>query len=257
MPYTTSKGARIYYEAHGKGPAIVLVHGSGGHHAAWWQQVPYLSRWFTVVLPDLRGFGLSDPVDGGPDSLDFTDDLSAVIDHSGIERAAFLGQSIGAAPCLRLAVVAPGRVAGVILAHSLGGLSDPDLKALVAADRAEAEKLPVIDRLMSKSFQQANPEMTWLFREQGTFNAAKMQDLRNLATAGPTIADVLAAGVRVHFLAGADDAVLRPDTVRAAHARLPGSTLSIVPDAPHSMYWERPAMFNAEVHKAMLEFFGP
>jgi pimeloyl-ACP methyl ester carboxylesterase len=136
-------------------------------------------------------------------------------------------------------------------------LSDPDLKALVAADRAAAEALPVIDRLMSRAFQQANPEMTWLFREQGTFNAAKMQDLRNLSASGPTTAEVIAAGVRVYFLAGEEDAVLRPATVRAAHARLPGSVLSIVPDAPHSMYWERPALFNAEVHKALQEFYGP
>jgi pimeloyl-ACP methyl ester carboxylesterase len=257
MPYTTSGGVRLYYEVHGAGPAIVLVHGSGGHHAAWWQQVPSLSRHYTVVLPDLRGFGLSDPVEGGPDALDFTADLAAVLDHAGIARAAFLGQSIGAAPCLRLAVAAPARVAGVILAHSLGGLSDSDLKALVAADRAAAEALPVIDRLMSKAFQEANPEMTWLFREQGTFNAAKMQDLRNLSASGPTTAEVIAAGVRVYFLAGEEDAVLRPATVRAAHARLPGSVLSIVPDAPHSMYWERPALFNAEVHKALQEFYGP
>lgn len=256
MPYTQSKGVRIYYETHGSGPAIVLVHGSGGHHAAWWQQVPYLARWYTVVLPDLRGFGLSDPVEGGPDSLDFVDDLRAVIDDASIPRAVFLGQSIGAAPCLRLATATPDRTAGVILAHSLGGLSDPDLKALVAADRAEAEKLPVIDRLMSKTFQQSNPEMTWLFREQGTFNAAKMQDLRNLAAAGPTTADVVRAGVRVHFLAGANDAVLRPATVRAAHVKLPGSTIAVVPDAPHSMYWERPALFNAEVHKALMEMYG-
>jgi pimeloyl-ACP methyl ester carboxylesterase len=257
MPYTTSGGVRLYYEVHGAGPAIVLVHGSGGHHAAWWQQVPYLSRHYTVVLPDLRGFGLSDPVEGGPDALDFSDDLAAVLDHAEIARAALLGQSIGAAPCLRLALASPTRVAGVILAHSLGGLSDPDLKALVAADRAAAEALPVIDRLMSRTFQQANPEMTWLFREQGTFNAAKMQDLRNLSASGPTTADVIAAGVRVYFLAGEKDAVLRPATVRAAHARLPGSLLSIVPDAPHSMYWERPALFNAEVHKALQEFYGP
>ncbi|EPX82881.1 putative hydrolase or acyltransferase (alpha/beta hydrolase superfamily) [Rubellimicrobium thermophilum DSM 16684] len=157
MPVTSSKGVRIYYETHGAGPALMLVHGSGGHHAAWWQQVPYLAQWFTVILPDLRGFGLSDPVEGGPDSLDFMDDLLAVLDHAAVDRAVLLGQSIGAAPCLRLAVTAPERVIGVILAHSLGGLSDPDLKALVAADRARAETLPVIDRLMSRAFQQARP----------------------------------------------------------------------------------------------------
>lgn len=256
MPYTQAKGARIYYETHGQGPAVVLVHGSGGHHAAWWQQVPYLSRRYKVVLPDLRGFGLSDPVEGGPDSLDFVHDLSAVLDDAGIERAVFLGQSIGAAPCIRLAMEAPEKVAGVILAHSLGGINDAELKELAGANRKEAEKLAVIDRLMSKRFQQANPSMTWLFCEQGTFNHAKMQDLRNLGAEGPTINQVIASGVKVHFLAGEVDAVLWPDTVRRAHEKLPGSSLSIVPDAPHSMYWERPELFNAEVHKFLQMVYG-
>lgn len=256
MPYTDSNGTKIYYETHGSGPAIVLVHGSGGHHAAWWQQVPYLARWYTVVLPDLRGFGLSDPVEGGPDSLDFKDDLTAVLDDAGFEKAVFLGQSIGATPCMRLAMADPARVAGVILAHSLGGINDPELNEMAAANRAEAVKLPVIDRLMSKSFQQANPEMTWLFREQGTFNHATMQDLRNLNADGPTLEHVEASGVPVHFLAGEADAVLRPDTVRRAHEKTANSSLAIVPDAPHSMYWERPALFNAEVHRFLQEIYG-
>ncbi len=256
MPFTQTKEARIYYETHGEGPAIVLVHGSGGHHAAWWQQVPYLSRWYTVVLPDLRGFGLSDPVDGGPDVLEFGEDLLAVLDDAGIDKAVFLGQSIGAAPAIRIAVQSPERVAGVILAHSLGGINDPELKQMAKANRAEAEKLAVIDRLMSKKFQQANPEMTWLFREQGTFNHAKMQDLRNLGAEGPSIEDVVKSGVKVHFLAGGVDAVLWPATVKRAHEKLEGSSLSIVPDGPHSMYWEQPQVFNTEVHKFLKTVYG-
>jgi pimeloyl-ACP methyl ester carboxylesterase len=44
MPYASSGDAKIYYEVHGAGPAVLFVHGSGGHHAAWWQQVAALSR---------------------------------------------------------------------------------------------------------------------------------------------------------------------------------------------------------------------
>jgi len=97
MPYADAKGVKIYYESHGSGPAIMLIHGSGGHHAAWWRQVAYLSQWFTVLTIDLRGFGNSDPVEGGPDSLDFVHDVEAVLEAAKIERCALLGQSIGAA----------------------------------------------------------------------------------------------------------------------------------------------------------------
>ncbi len=37
MSWAIGNGARLYYEVHGSGPGVLFVHGSGGHHAAWWQ----------------------------------------------------------------------------------------------------------------------------------------------------------------------------------------------------------------------------
>ena len=160
-----------------------------------------------------------------------------------------VGQSIGAAAALKVAVGNPARAAGVVLAHSLGGLDNPELAELVKADRAEAEKLPVIDRLMSRTFQESSPELTFLFRQMGTFNRAKMQDLRNLTAGGPTLETLTGLGVPICFLAGENDAVLRPATVRRAQELVPGSALELVPGGPHSMYWERPDLFNAAVER--------
>ncbi|HXH96955.1 MAG TPA: alpha/beta hydrolase [Gaiellaceae bacterium] len=257
MPFATAPdGARIYYEQHGEGHAVVFVHGSGGNHAAWWQQVPHFRRSNSVVTLDLRGFGRSDSHMEEFDSLEFPGDIVAVLDDAGIDRAAFVGQSIGAAAALKVAVAHPARAAGVILAHSLGGIASEELSALAKADRAEAEKLPVLDRLMTKRFQEEEPEKTFLFRQMGTFNTAKMPDLRNLAVGGPTLDDVIACGVRVCFLAGENDAVLRPATVRRAHELLPGSLLNVVPNGPHSMYWEAPDLFNAAVGAFLERLFA-
>ena len=49
MAIALSGDAKIYYETHGAGPAVLFVHGSGGHHAAWWQQVAALSPSYTVI----------------------------------------------------------------------------------------------------------------------------------------------------------------------------------------------------------------
>lgn len=251
MPFADAGDVRIYYEVHGEGPAVVLIHGSGGHHAAWWQQTPSLSRSYSVVTLDLRGFGRSTSDLDEFDSLAFPDDIIAVLDDAGIERAVLVGQSIGASAALKVAVREPHRIAGVVLAHSLGGIDHVELAALVKADRARAEKLPVLDRLMSKPFQTTQPELTFLFRQMGTFNAAKMADLRNLTAGGPTLEDVKDAGVPICFLTGENDAVLTPSTVRQAHALLPGSVLDIVAGAPHSMYWETPELFNAALDRFM------
>jgi pimeloyl-ACP methyl ester carboxylesterase len=247
MPLADSDGTSIYYERHGSGPAILFVHGSGGHHAAWWQQVAALREEFTVVTVDLRGFGKSDSSMPEFDGQDFPGDVVAVLDQEDLTDAMLVGQSIGSVAALRAGLLRPERVGSVVLGHSLGGIRHPELKELAAADRAEAVKLPVIDRLLTKRFQQERADLTFLFRQMGTFNVAKMQDLRNLDTNGPSLDDIRASGVKVAFLAGEKDAVLSVKTVTRAHELLPGSHLEIVPNAPHSMYWETPAKYNAAV----------
>ncbi|MER6205471.1 alpha/beta hydrolase [Streptomyces sp. NPDC001642] len=253
MPLADSDGTSIYYERHGSGPAILFVHGSGGHHAAWWQQVAALREEFTVVTVDLRGFGKSDapipPNSSRPefDGQDFPGDVVAVLDREDLADVMLVGQSIGSVAALRAGLLRPERVGSVVLGHSLGGISHPELKELAAADRAEAVRLPVIDRLLTKRFQQERADLTFLFQQMGTFNVARMQDLRNLDTDGPSLDDIQNSGVKVAFLAGEKDAVLSVKTVTRAHELLPGSHLEIVPGAPHSMYWETPAEYNAAV----------
>ncbi|MEV0741217.1 alpha/beta hydrolase [Streptomyces sp. NPDC050549] len=247
MPIADSDGTSIYYERHGSGPAILFVHGSGGHHTAWWQQVAALREEFTVVTVDLRGFGKSDSSMPEFDGQDFPGDVVAVLDQEDLADAMLVGQSIGSVAALRAALLRPERVGSVVLGHSLGGISHPELKELAAADRAQAVKLPVIDRLLTKRFQEERADLTFLFQQMGTFNVARMQDLRNLDTNGPSLDDIRDSGVKVAFLAGEKDAVLSVKTVTRAHELLAGSRLEIVPDAPHSMYWETPAKYNAAV----------
>ncbi|WP_327673147.1 MULTISPECIES: alpha/beta hydrolase [unclassified Streptomyces] len=259
MPYTHSgDGTSLYYERHGSsGTAILFVHGSGGHHAAWWQQVAALREEFTVLTVDLRGFGKSDSSMPEFDGQDFPGDVVAVLDQEDITDAMLVGQSIGSVAALRAGLARPERVSSVVLGHSLGGISHPELKELAAADRAEAVKLPVIDRLLTKEFQTGRADLTFLFQQMGTFNVAKMADLRNLDTNGPSLDDIVASGVRVAFLAGEKDAVLSVKTVTRAHELLPGSHLEIVEGAPHSMYWETPQCYNAAVAKLRRTLTAP
>lgn len=255
MPYADAQGTRIYYEAEGKGPALVLVHGSGGNHAIWWQQVPYFAQRYQTITVDLHGFGGSDAVDGGADARNFPRDVLGVLDDLKIEKAALFGQSIGALACLRLAVTHPKRIAGVVLGHSAGNMDHDELRAATAKDRAAAEELSVLDRLMSKTFQQRSPELTWLFQKVGTFNRANQQSIRNLGDKGPTPDEVKRSGVPIAFLVGENDRVISLATLRKAQSLLPGSTLLEVPAGPHSMYWENPAVFNCVVDGFLRQLF--
>ena len=256
MPYVDSEGAQVYYETHGTGPAVLFVHGSGGHHAAWWQQVAALLDDYAVITVDLRGFG-NTRWTGEHDARNFPGDIIAVLDavaaSGGPSRAVLVGQSIGAAAALKAALLRPDRASGVVLAHSLGGLRHAELTDLVKADRAVAEKIPVLDRLMTPEFRARRPDMAFLFRQMGTFNTAKMQDLTNLNSDGPTVSELAAAPFPLLLLAGEKDAVLSPATVRRAGELLPNARVEVVTDAPHSMYWERPDLFNDAIRRFLKE----
>jgi len=256
MAIALAGDAKIYYEVHGSGPAVLFVHGSGGHHAAWWQQVAALADDYTVITLDLRGFGNTRWAHEH-DARNFPGDIVAVLDAvaaaGGPLRAVLVGQSIGAAAALKAALLRPDRVSGVILAHSLGGLRHDELTGLVKADRAVAEKIPVLDRLMTPEFRAKRPDLAFLFRQMGTFNTAKMQDLTNLNSDGPTVEALNAAPFPLLLLAGEKDAVLSPATVRRAGQLLPDARVEVVTDAPHSMYWERPDLFNDAIRRFLKE----
>jgi pimeloyl-ACP methyl ester carboxylesterase len=256
MGFAVANGVRVYYEIHGEGPAVVLAHGAGGHHAIWWQQIPYFRDRYSLVALDFPGFGNSDSGRDEYDAHDFPACIVAVLDAAGIERAALVGQSLGAPPSLSVAIHHPDRVAGVVLAHSAGGINE--LTAMVRADRAAAEKLTVIDRLMSKRIQESEPEKVFLFQEMGTFNAARVPNLRNVWAGSVTVEQVngaIAAGVRVCFLTGDDDAVIRPATYQRLRELLPGAWIETVPGAPHSMYWEAPGLFNAALERLLEKIY--
>ena len=213
---------------------------------------------YSVITLDLRGFGCT-RWSGEHDARSFPGDIIAVLDAvagaGGPDRSVLIGQSIGAAAALRAALARPDRAAGVVLAHSLGGMRHEELTALVQADRTEAEKLPVLDRLLTPAFRERRPDLAFLFRQMGTFNTAKMADLRYLNSDGPTVDETDAAPFPVMLLAGEKDAVLSPGTIRRAGELLPRARVEIVPGAPHSMYWETPDLFNDALRKFLADVY--
>src|SRR5207249_8687696 len=66
MPFMTKDGFRLYYEdTGGNAPVIMFLHGAGGNHLSWWQQVPVFADEYRCVTVDQRGFGQSPGVSGG------------------------------------------------------------------------------------------------------------------------------------------------------------------------------------------------
>jgi 3-oxoadipate enol-lactonase len=96
MPFMVTDGFRLYYEdTGGASPAVLFLHGAGGNHLSWWQQVPAFAEEYRCVTVDQRGFGRSPDLPGGPGVEALAGDALALLDHLGLARAAVVAQSMG------------------------------------------------------------------------------------------------------------------------------------------------------------------
>ena len=92
----TTNGATIHVRVGGKGPAVVLLHGYGETGDMWEPLAENLAKDHTVVVPDLRGLGLSSkPVSGGYDKKNQGEDVAGVLDALKITKVDLVTHDIG------------------------------------------------------------------------------------------------------------------------------------------------------------------
>ncbi|MER5650558.1 alpha/beta hydrolase [Streptosporangium sp. NPDC002524] len=105
-------GIRMHYVTAGQGEPLLLLHGTPKNHFYWYKLIPLLTEHFTVVAPDLRGFGHSDkpPAEAGYDSLTSTTDLAELMDRLGHANFHIHGEDRGAEYGYVLAATRPERV---------------------------------------------------------------------------------------------------------------------------------------------------
>lgn len=107
------EGATLAGERHGADASpLVLLHGMAGERGDWDRLVAELPADYPIVRYDLRGFGLSDSDDR---EYSHSDDLLALFDTLGIDRAPVLGLSMGGGVALNFALSHPDRVSRLIL----------------------------------------------------------------------------------------------------------------------------------------------
>ena len=91
----TVEGVKIHVRVGGKGPAVVMLHGFGDTGDMWAPLAADLAKDHTVVVPDLRGLGLSSIPDNGYDKKTQAGDIRGVLAALGIEHAVVIGHDIG------------------------------------------------------------------------------------------------------------------------------------------------------------------
>lgn len=111
MPYAQTNGISLYYEEHGSGDPLILLHGGLGSIEMVADLIGPLSEQRRVIAVDLRGHGRTPDAEGPFRVETMADDVAGLID----DTAGVLGYSLGAAVALRLAIQHPERVRNLIL----------------------------------------------------------------------------------------------------------------------------------------------
>lgn len=117
---TPSRGVEIFSRIGGRGPPLLLLHGYPETHAMWHRVAPALARDFTVIAPDLRGYGRSDCPSSDGNHRAYSKrtmalDLAGLMSALGFERFRIMGHDRGALAAFRLALDAPERVERLVL----------------------------------------------------------------------------------------------------------------------------------------------
>ncbi|MBA3733686.1 MAG: alpha/beta hydrolase [Actinobacteria bacterium] len=124
----------VWYDVHGEGPAVALVHAGITDSRMWEPQLRSFPDSHTVVRLDLPGFGRS-PIETNP--VSYRESIGEALDATGVARAAVVGSSLGGRAALEFALDSPERVSALVLVGA--AIDDHDWSDAMEAFDAEEE----------------------------------------------------------------------------------------------------------------------
>lgn len=241
-------GARLWcWDSGGSGMPILLLHPATGSAAIWEHQYgPLVAVGFRVAAYSRRGHYRSEFAQD-TDPGESVADIDAVARALGFKRFVLLGSAAGGFLVPDYALSHPEKLAGIVIACSQGGAIDPTYRATISRILPPGfAQMPASFRELGPSYRAANPAgvARWDALEHvATPNGRVRQRARNQldwATIGRIRTPAL-------LIAGGADLYMPPTLTRLYASHIPGSKLTVIPEAGHSAYWEDPEAFNGAV----------
>ncbi len=242
MPHLTRGDARLYYEDEGNGPAILLTHGFVASTGMWDGQVAAFRDRYRLIRWDMRGHGRTEcPDDPAAYGQDITvADMTAILDHLGIETAVIAGHSLGGFMSLRFNVLHPERVRALILQGCGPGYRSAESRAKWnqrvdgRAKTIEEEGFEALGGAaeVPVSIQRSRRELALAAR--GILAQVDAQVIDSLPHISVPTLVIIGAGDD-YYLQGADYMA----------SRIPGAEHVVVPDAGHGVNVDQPERVNA------------
>ena len=245
--------ATIAYRVQGHGPAMMLVHGYPLSGELFSKNRAALARHYTVVTPDLRGFGSSTTPDTKGGVKLYAKDMFAVMDHLSVKKAIIGGMSMGGPVVLEMYREQPQRFRGLVLIDSTTFPANDVEKAewpgfgKQAQDKGVASMIPALmPQMLTTKTRTSNPALVKFIGgivKKGSVNAA--------VGGGSTLADrpdsrpmMKNAKIPVLIIVGQDDPIYPLEMAQKMHQDIPDSHLAVIPGAAHAAIIEKPEACN-------------
>jgi 3-oxoadipate enol-lactonase len=248
-------GARIAYDDFGQGEPVVFLHAFPLNRTMWAPQTSALGAEWRCLTIDARGFGESSA--SAPLTIDrYADDVVAVLDHAGVDRATIVGLSMGGYVAFALWRRAATRVRAFVLADTRATADSPETierrRELIALARSDGVRA-IADRqlvgLLGKTTRERRPEVEATARtiaESATVDGI-VGALEALIARPDSTGTLATISVPTLFIAGEEDVITPAKDARAMHDAVLGSRLEILARAGHLSNLEAPAAFTAVV----------
>jgi pimeloyl-ACP methyl ester carboxylesterase len=246
-------GTRLgYWDTGGEEAAILLLHPASGSVLIWgYQQPVFAAAGYRVIANSRRGHHNSAPVPKDNPGTAVAD-LHNLVGHLGVGRFHVVGSAAGCSLAIDYALSYPDRLLSMTLANGIGGVRDPDyLKASEGLRPEGFSAMPAEFRELGPSYRAANPEGVKAWRDL-EHRAVTGNRLGQKPANEVTWARLRQLPVPTLLITGDADLWQPPALMRLFNRNIPNSELLIVSEAGHSVYWERPDVFNG----AVLDFIG-
>ncbi|APU16456.1 MULTISPECIES: alpha/beta fold hydrolase [Actinoalloteichus] len=251
MPTLETNGTSLYFEVHGEGPPLLLIHAISAGANMWRPQVDHFAATHRVITFDARGVGRSGPIQGWRGVLaTMAADVRALLDHLGVRRAAVCGVSFGGVLAQQFATAHPDRVERLVIVDSYSDSRPTSLgrAAWLASVYAGAwsNLLPagvlrsVIERQYRRWPVAANVLGEAVSRLRGV-DALKTRLAINLVNFVPGLR---ATTFPILAVVGEDSWPRSITFVEELRRRVPRTTVARIPDSTDPSSLCRPALFN-------------
>ena len=247
----TANGIDIHYDISGSGPCVMFAHSLGSDHSIWAAQKSALAGRHTVIVYDLRGHGQTTATPGAYDFDTLAQDAIALLDTLQIDKATFVGISLGGMIGQALALKAPDRLHKLVLADTTAAYP-PEAQALwperirqIEAAGLEPLVAPTLERWFTQPYRAAHPEI--VARIGGLIRHTPPAGYIGCchAIAALNFSDRLASiKTPTLVLVGEQDAGTPPAMARALAAEIPSAQLEIIANAAHLSNIEQAVIFN-------------